>query len=1273
MKKLLLFISISLLFSLFSSAQAQSNQLVTNGNTVTAVNFPNTGCTFNWVNDTPGIGLAASGTGNIASFTAVNNTSNSITATITATPTAAGGFAYIANRNSNNVSVINTATNTVVTTIPVNVNPSGVAINPDGSKVYVANATSGNISVISTSTNAVVSTITVNNPYSLAISPDGNKLYVGSLGASTITVINISTNAIITTISIISNPYGICLSPDGSRLYVANAGSEDLTVINTSNNTIVKVIPVGIVPWGLCISPDGSLLYVANSSSNNIDVISTLTYTITATIYTGYLSGTISLCISPDGSTLYSANYSLNNVSVINTATNSVIANIPVGSGPYGLSISPDGNEIYAVNSGSNNVSVINAKSNTIISTVNVGSQPWSFGNFVLGAANCTSSPVTFSITVNPSPTIKASTVSGTISACAGTASANGNVQQFTVSGNDLTTDITVDAPINFEVSLSADSGYGNSVALAQTGGVVNNTTVYVRSAASAPAGSIAGNIELTSTGITTQSFVVTGKVNALPTVNKVSDQSVTNGSLTTAVNFTGTGNIFSWVNDTPRIGLAASGTGGIPVFTAVNTGSKPITATITVTPESSSEYAYINNSSDGTVSVINTVTNNIVATIPVGTTPVGVAVTPDGKYVYIENEDSNTISVISSATNKVIATIPVGSFARGDLSVSPDGSRLYFATFGGNNVLVINTSTNAIITTIPVGQLPLGVIVSPDDSKLYVGNFQDGTISIINTSTNTVVSSINLGLANGMPTAPLDVTISPDGSRLYAATQNPDQVCVINTVTDKVIALIPVGLAADAITISPDGSRLYVTSQYANTVSVINTATNTLITTISVSANPNGISVSPDGSQLYVTSPAETTVINTGTNTIKTTIVTSTSTHSTGNFITNTTSCPGLVISFNIIVNPIPPVPTITATGSLSAQTTIYGTASSSTSFTVSGSGLTAGILVTPLPGFEVSTDNVNFSSTVTGSISNSTTVYVRLASTTAVGNYSGNIVLSSTGAGNVNVVMPNSTVNPAPLTIIAANIDKTYGTALVGKTGSTAFTLTGLQNNETVGTATIGYGTGAVADATPGNYSGSVVASAATGGTFTASNYTITYIDGDITVDAAPLTITANNLTKVYGTANPAFTVIYSGFVNNESAEQLTTLPQVSTIANTASPVGTYPITVSGASSPDYTFTYVNGVLTIDPPTLIIPNAFTPNGDGINDTWNIKYLENYPNCLVDIYNRYGERLYSSVGYPIPWDGKYKGAILPTGTYYYVINTKSNLKTFSGYVTIIR
>jgi gliding motility-associated-like protein len=86
-----------------------------------------------------------------------------------------------------------------------------------------------------------------------------------------------------------------------------------------------------------------------------------------------------------------------------------------------------------------------------------------------------------------------------------------------------------------------------------------------------------------------------------------------------------------------------------------------------------------------------------------------------------------------------------------------------------------------------------------------------------------------------------------------------------------------------------------------------------------------------------------------------------------------------------------------------------------------------------------------------------------------------------------------------------------------------------------------------------------------------------------------------------------------------------------------------------------------------------LGVINTFTPNGDGFNDTWTIKYLESYTGNTVDIYNRYGEKVYSSVGYGIPWDGTYKGANLPSGTYYYIINPKNGRKVVSGSVTIIR
>ncbi|MHB8208718.1 MBG domain-containing protein, partial [Mucilaginibacter sp.] len=278
----------------------------------------------------------------------------------------------------------------------------------------------------------------------------------------------------------------------------------------------------------------------------------------------------------------------------------------------------------------------------------------------------------------------------------------------------------------------------------------------------------------------------------------------------------------------------------------------------------------------------------------------------------------------------------------------------------------------------------------------------------------------------------------------------------------------------------------------------------------------------------------------------------------------------------------------TITTTGSLSPLNTVYGMASASISFTVSGTNMNSGILVTPSAGFEVSTDNTTFNSTVNvGAAGTFTqvTIYIRLAATSPVGNYSGNILLNSSGIADVYVTMPVSTVT------------------------------------------------------------------------------------------AALLTITADNKSKTYRDINPILTLTYVGFVNNDSPAQLTAQPIVTTTAVTTSPVGQYPITASGAGSTNYTFNYISGLLTIYPAVQVpvIPNAFTPNGDGINDTWIIKYLDYYPNCTVEIFNRYGQNVYYSNSYGIPWDGTYKGGVLPTGTYYYIINLKNGLKVLSGYVALIR
>jgi gliding motility-associated-like protein len=86
----------------------------------------------------------------------------------------------------------------------------------------------------------------------------------------------------------------------------------------------------------------------------------------------------------------------------------------------------------------------------------------------------------------------------------------------------------------------------------------------------------------------------------------------------------------------------------------------------------------------------------------------------------------------------------------------------------------------------------------------------------------------------------------------------------------------------------------------------------------------------------------------------------------------------------------------------------------------------------------------------------------------------------------------------------------------------------------------------------------------------------------------------------------------------------------------------------------------------------TVHLPNAFSPNGDGINDTWNIPKLITYPEADIYVYNRAGQLVYHSKGYNKPWDGTFNGNRLPFGTYYYLIDLKNGLPKLSGWVQIL-
>jgi len=388
-----------------------ADQTLCNGDSSSTIIFSGSvsGTIFNWTNDNPSIGLAASGIGDIASFTATNTTNAPLVATVTVTPTSPGanGVAYIPNANVNNVAVLDIATGMITATIPVGTTPFGVAITPDGSHVYITNFTSNNISVINTSTNMVDATIggVGAQPYGIVVTPDGATVFVANESSNSISVINTTSNAVTGSFSVGSQPVSIVLSPDGSKGYVANFSSNNISVFNTATNAVIATIPVGNSPWGLAVSPDGSKWYVA--SNNTLSIFNSTTNTLITNVSVGTTPRGV--VVSPDGAKVYVVNESGNSISVINAITNTLITTLAVGSDPWTVGITPDGISLLVNNFFSNDVSVINTTTNMVTGTIGGFSGPFALGNFISFDKSCSGAPETFTITVNPTPDATAS------------------------------------------------------------------------------------------------------------------------------------------------------------------------------------------------------------------------------------------------------------------------------------------------------------------------------------------------------------------------------------------------------------------------------------------------------------------------------------------------------------------------------------------------------------------------------------------------------------------------------------------------------------------------------------------------------------------------------------------------------------------------------------------------------------------------------------------------------------------------------------------------
>ena len=197
-------------------------------------------------------------------------------------------------------------------------------------------------------------------------------------------------------------------------------------------------------------------------------------------------------------------------------------------------------------------------------------------------------------------------------------------------------------------------------------------------------------------------------------------------------------------------------------------------------------------------------------------------------------------------------------------------------------------------------------------------------------------------------------------------------------------------------------------------------------------------------------------------------------------------------------------PVLTISKTN-LESVTTTYGTPSTSVSFATAGQYIIDSVRINAPAGFEISTSSsTGFATRIaiaqSANVVGSSSIYVRLQSSTFVSSYSGNLIVSSTNADTLFLPISPSSVTPASLSITAAYFQKFYGSPINLGAGSGYFTSTGLVNGETIGSVTITPSGGTAALDPVGYYT--TTPSAATGGTFTPSNYGITYNTGQFQV---------------------------------------------------------------------------------------------------------------------------------------------------------------------------
>ena len=519
---------------------------------------------------------------------------------------------YTANLGNNNVSALLAANGTaMVPNISVGATPVHLAVNPAHTRVYVANWSAGTVSVIDTGTNTVVSTITgIHNPEGVAVHPNGSRLYVTtSNGGSSVLVYDIIgvSPVYLTTIDVSASGdtiVDIAVNAAGTYAYsVGHLGVHKVAVIDLSTNLVVTTVQVGANAWNVAVSPDGTRVYV--TTSNGLDTIDSTTPAssyLHHSLAVGVTSGTFNsygVAISADASRVYVANTTSEAVYVLNAGTTAITSTFSGVSGAQGVAISPDGTKLYVTNGNSNTVSVVDSTAGTVLAAYVSGSNARNVIVFISATSPQTVTPVA-ALVITPLAPMTLSVVPNQSLQATGTVAVVANQRG--------TWTATISTPW---------------LSLIQSIGAFPGVVAGIANAAGLAAGSYTGSISVAGTapgGTQTISIPVTLTVNS-PAALTANPTAISMASSYPAGSATG----FSIQTGAPGLAFTASTSASSAGWLTVSptSGIAPTPITVTLDPSKATPGIYTDSivvSSPGVASVsipVKMSVSGIIATLP--------------------------------------------------------------------------------------------------------------------------------------------------------------------------------------------------------------------------------------------------------------------------------------------------------------------------------------------------------------------------------------------------------------------------------------------------------------------------------------------------------------------------------------------------------------------------------------------------------------------------------------------------------------------------------